>query len=61
MGWVSLKDEKIGGEGQETESTVEGSLTQMQNKDRNIMREMTAREDLKNPSDLGECPRDNDG
>ena len=43
--WDELKDEKIG-EGQETESTVEGSPAQMQNKDRNAVREMTAREDL---------------
>ena len=44
--WDELKDEKIGGEGQETESTVEGSPAQMQNKDRNVVRETTAREDL---------------
>ena len=46
MGWVSLNDEKIEGDGQETESAVEGSPAQMQNKDRNAVREMTAREDL---------------
>ena len=46
---------------QGTESTVEGSLTWMQNKGRNIVREMTAGEDLKDPKGLGECPGDNDG
>ena len=33
----------------------------MQNKGRNIVREMKAREDLKDPRGLGQCLRDNTG